>query len=180
MEAFSNIQLDAIFTFSFENAHLRFSEGRPKKCSCLNELFVFAPHMQLYHHKAWDRMLHIAIFSIQFVPDVFEQHRVLQILWYKPPKPQEVYLQETSEVARCEQYGSGNGKERGATEGGGRVGSGYGSACPASDQGKRVLSVAKQCRCTIKNTLAADQCAQRSDGLALPERTVPGRRNTLR
>ena len=45
---------------------------------------------------------------------------------------------------------------------------GVGSACPASDQGKRAVSVAKHCRYTIANTLAADQCAQRSDEVALP------------
>ena len=45
---------------------------------------------------------------------------------------------------------------------------GTGSAYPASDQGKRAVSVAKQCRCTIASTLAADQCAQRSDEVALP------------
>ena len=44
---------------------------------------------------------------------------------------------------------------------------GTSSACPALEQGKRALSVAKQCRCTIANTLAADQCAQRSDGVTL-------------
>ena len=92
------------------------------------------------------------------------------------PQPKEVYPQGPRRV-RCRQT---DPIRKGKGGWGGRAVRDCGSACPASNQGKRALSVGKRCQCTIANTLAADQCAQRSDELTLPKRSVPGRRNTLR
>ena len=66
---------------------------------------------------------------------------------------------------------SKTGEEREGREVSGRAGLGYVSDCFASDQSERAFFVAKPCRCTIINTLAADQCAQRSDGVAFPKCT---------